>query len=343
MKYWRSLRVRVFVSGIMWAVGLAVATHLFSFHMVRMHPFEIRISHYSALSFFALGVMIAGLVQLRWSLAPFAKLRTRLAAVRDGRQRRVLGTYPSELDPLINDLNGLLDHRERLVDQALSKAGDLAHGLKTPLALLNQEADAAEEAGLHEVAEGIRRQVMQMQRQIDYHLAQARAAVSGATPGLQCSVQNGIQGIVRTVSRLYAAKRLAFEVETSPGHFVKGREEDLDEMLGNLLDNACKWARSRVHVRSVLHTDRLVITVDDDGPGIDPAMHRTVLKRGVRADEAAPGSGLGLAIVRDLVASYGGTIELGCSVDGGLKATLSLPAIAMDVKKLQQVQLISDD
>jgi signal transduction histidine kinase len=330
VRLWRSLRFRVVVSAFLWALGLAAGTHFFSFHVVHLHPFEIRISHYTALSVFAVGVMLAGLVQLRWSLAPFTKLRTRLTAVRDGRERRVSGEYPSELHPLVTDLNDLLDHRERLVDRALSKAGDLAHGLKTPLALLNQEAYAAEAGGLYEVAEGIRLQVVQMQRQIDYHLAQARAVVSGATPGLRCSVQTSAEGIVRTVRRLYAAKRLEILVEGAPGHFVRGRQEDIDEMLGNLLDNACKWARSSILVRSEERAGRIVITVDDDGPGIDPAMHRIVLRRGVKADEAAPGSGLGLAIVRDLAESYGGTISLGSSCEGGLRAALSLPASSGD-------------
>jgi signal transduction histidine kinase len=164
-----------------------------------------------------------------------------------------------------------------------------------------------------------------MRRQIDYHLVHARAAASGVTPGARCSVAESAVGIARTLERLHAARGLSIHLDVPAHHAVRGQREDLDEMLGNLVDNACKWARSRIEIAAGNGDGRIVITVDDDGPGIPGEMRQSVMQRGVRADEAAPGSGLGLAIVRDLAALYGGQIVLDESALGGLRARLELP------------------
>jgi signal transduction histidine kinase len=217
------------------------------------------------------------------------------------------------------------------VKRAIAKAGDLAHALKTPLAVLAHEAEMADRAGQTELAGVMRQQVERMRRQMDYHLAHARAAAAGAGPGTHCAVLQSAEGLARTLLRLHAGRGLAIDVDVNPAHIVRAGREDLDEMLGNLLDNACKWARSRVTVTSAVVTsaalpNAIVITVDDDGPGLETSMMEAVLQRGVRADEAAPGSGLGLAIVRDLVELYGGLIALGTSSRGGLQARLQLPS-----------------
>jgi signal transduction histidine kinase len=259
-------------------------------------------------------------------LSPFNDLRERLAAVRDGRVRRVDGTYPNEVQPLVDDLNSLLELRDQAVKRAIAKAGDLAHALKTPLAVLAHEAEMADRAGQTSLAGVMRQQVERMRRQMDYHLAHARAAAAGAGPGTHCAVLESAEGLARTLLRLHAGRGLAIDVDVNPAHIVRAGREDLDEMLGNLLDNACKWARSRVTVTSAAVPSAIVITVDDDGPGLEASMRDAVLQRGVRADEAAPGSGLGLAIVRDLVELYGGSIALGTSSGGGLQARLQLPS-----------------
>ena len=212
--------------------------------------------------------------------------------------------------------------------RAVARAGDLAHGLKTPLAILSHEAERADGAGQHELAVAVSEQVERMQRQVEYHLAHARAAASGATPGARCQVAESVEGLARTMLRLHADRGLVIDVRVPVDHTVRCQREDLDEMLGNLLDNACKWGRSRVTIASTSGAQSIVITVDDDGPGLDPSMRDAVLQRGVRADEAAPGSGLGLAIVRDLAELYGGAIALIRSPDGGVRAQLTLPAAA---------------
>jgi signal transduction histidine kinase len=275
---------------------------------------------------FSFFCMVAGIWQVRTGLSSLSRLRKQLSGVRDGTGRRVEGSYPIEVQPLVNDLNSLLEHRERTVRRALAKAGDLAHGLKTPLAVLAQEADRADAAGQHEMAGTISLQVEKMRRQIEFHLAHVRAAGSGDVPGARCPVLPSVEGLTRTLLRLYIARNLAVQVDVSPAHFIRGQPEDLEEMLGNLIENACKWAKSSVKIQSVQEDGAIVITVDDDGSGLPASMREVVLQRGVRADEAAPGSGLGLAIVRDLVELYEGTFSLEDSPMGGLRGRLRLLA-----------------
>lgn len=326
MKGLQSFRQRIILGTILWTLGLIPILHAL-FLIVHgqfrryMVPWAIPIF----ISFAAVFIS-AGIWQFRGGLLPFGRLRRQLFGLRDGSVERIEGVYPSEVQPLVNDLNSLLEHRERIVQRALAKAGDLAHGLKTPLAVLAQEADQMEAAGQHEIATVISLQVERMRRQVDYHLTQARAATPGNVPGGRCSVLVSVEGLTRTLGKLYAARGLAIEAEVAREHFIRGQREDLEEMLGNLLDNACKWAKSMVKIQSIQEEGAVVLFVEDDGPGLPLAMRDQVLQRGVRADEAAPGSGLGLAIVRDLVQLYEGTIKLGDSPMGGLRVVLRLPS-----------------
>jgi signal transduction histidine kinase len=313
------------VGSLLWTIGLIAVTNVVTLGLV-FHRYPDRIIHLGAMTVVAFGLLAAGIVQLRSILAPFRILRARLAAVRDGREQRLEGEYPSEVQPLVSDLNALLDHRARLVQRAVAKAGDLAHGLKTPLAVLGHEAERLTEAGHFEAAAIVSQQVERMRRQIDYHLAHARAAASGSTLGATCSVLESTQGIVRTLSRLHAEKGMAVEVSVPPAHCVRAQREDLDEMLGNLLDNACKWTRSKVTIESTGSDSGIHILVEDDGPGIPAELRERVLQRGVRADEAAPGSGFGLAIVADLADLYRGSISIEASPLGGVRARLTLPS-----------------
>jgi signal transduction histidine kinase len=332
MKSGFSLRFRVLLGAVLWTAGLfaaasVVLTQIMFHHAEAPRFFHNLFAHAATWSAIAVLCMIAGLVQVRGVLAAVDRLRTRLSAVHQGREGHVEGTYPAEVQPLVNDLNTLLDHRDQAVKRAVARAGDLAHGLKTPLAVLSHEAERAAAAGHRELADAVTQQVERMRRQVESHLAHARAAASGATPGARCTVAESAEGLSRTMLRIHADRGIAIDVRVPPEHLVRCQREDLDEMLGNLLDNACKWGRSRVAIASIAAEQSIAITVDDDGPGLDPSMRDVVLQRGVRADEAAPGSGFGLAIVRDLAELYGGTIALSRSADGGLRARLTLPAV----------------
>jgi signal transduction histidine kinase len=323
-----TLRARLLIGACLWTIGLFTIAGVIVTHLMFKYPDAPHAFHYSfksPLSWIVAPLcMIVGFLQVRRGLSAVAQVRERLADVHAGRERRLQGDYPGEMQPLVSDLNALLAARDASVARAQAKAGDLAHGLKTPLAILTHEADRAATAGLVEIAAAIRQEIARMQRQIDYHLAHARASASGATAGARAQVDVAIAGLVRTMERLHADRGIRIDCAVSPTHVVRTQDQDLEEMLGNLLDNACKWAHGRVDVRSTADAGAIVITIDDDGPGLEPAMRDSVLQRGVRADEAAPGSGLGLAIVRDLADLYGGSIVLSQSPLGGLRATLRL-------------------
>ena len=321
-----SLRARLIVGALLWTVGIVAVVNFMSLALIHRFPGKYGVVHHALLFVLAILLIVAGLSQVRGGLTPINQLRERLAALREGRERRVGGAYPSEVQPLVDDLNALLDDRERRVERALMKAGDFAHGLKTPLAVLAQEAERAEAAGHADRAGILSEQVARMRRQVDSHLAHARAAASGVGSDARCPVAASVDGLVRTMLRLHAGRGIAIESALPPDGWVRVRREDLDEMLGNLLDNACQWARARVVVGAAANGRSVDITVDDDGPGLAPDLRETVLKRGVRADEAAPGSGLGLAIVADLAELYGGSITLEGSAAGGLRARLTLPS-----------------
>jgi signal transduction histidine kinase len=325
-----SLGLRLVFGALMWAAGLFTVAGVFLTHQLYTNPHAPRVFHRvfdlhaPLLLLSSVGLLAGGLWLVRRGVSPINQLRTRLAAVHAGSDRHVGGRYPSEVQPLVDDLNALLDQREQMVRRALAKAGDLAHGLKTPLAVLAQEADRAEGDGQRDLAATIQEQVDRMRRQVEYHLAHARAAAS--VPGARCSVRESVEGLTRTLQRLHAERGVSIDLRVPPELSVRGQREDLDEMLGNLLDNACRWARTRVELAAAGHDASIVITVDDDGPGLDPRLYAQVLQRGVRADEAAPGSGLGLAIVRELAELYGGSISLDRAPLGGLRARLTLPA-----------------
>jgi signal transduction histidine kinase len=321
----RSFRWRILLGTALWTLGFVPIMH-FSFLAVHGQTRYMSNKGIEIAMVFATLFIVAGAWQFRAGLRPFDRLRQQLLGLRDGSRLRIEGSYPNEVQPLVNDLNSLLEHREQIVRRALAKAGDLAHGLKTPLAVLHQEADRAEASGQHETASMISHQVERMRRQVDYHLAQARAAAPGKAPTAQCLLLPSVQGLTRTLLRIYADRGVIIHVDVAPDHSVRGQSEDLEEMLGNLLDNACKWAKSRVQIRSLQEDRAVLITVDDDGPGLPSSMRDHVLQRGIRADETAPGSGLGLAIVRDLVDLYNGSLALADSPMGGLRATLRLPS-----------------
>ncbi|HEX2491906.1 MAG TPA: sensor histidine kinase [Blastocatellia bacterium] len=325
-----SLKARILLGAILWTIGLFMIA-VFILHFALPPPsahgvFRWAFRYGAGTALAAALCMLLGFLQVRRGLSSINQLRDRLAAVHKGAAARVGGSYPVEVQPLVDDLNALLEERERRVARAVAKAGDLAHGLKTPLAVLAHEAQRARAAGHEQLAAEIDQQIDRMRRQIDYHLAHARSAAASASPAARASIATSAEGLVRALKRLHAERDLSIEIDAPASHTFRGQREDLDEMLGNLLDNACKWACARVKLTSSKEGEQVVIAVDDDGPGIEPSMREAVLRRGVRADETAQGSGLGLAIVRDLAEIYGGSISLEESPMGGARARLTLPA-----------------
>ncbi len=329
MTFTRSLRGRVIIGAFLWTLGLLSLAGLAFTYLVSVRPRHLVVLHwpFTHVGFaivLAIVLLLGGLFYFRQGVSPITQLRHRLSRVHSGGTRRVEGDFPSEIEPLINDLNALLEHHEQAIARAQAKAGDLAHGLKTPLAVLTKEAADFDAAGHAVLAESIRQQVDRMRRQIDYHLASARAAASGATMNARCAVADSVDGLIRTVARIYTERGLTIHAEIDLSHVVRVQREDLDEMIGNLLDNACKWAQQRVTISVVTDGDVVRIFVDDDGGGVPLEKRADVLKRGVRADQNAPGSGFGLAIVSDLAEIYGGSISLTDSPLGGTRAVLTL-------------------
>ncbi|MEK0085090.1 ATP-binding protein [Benzoatithermus flavus] len=272
------------------------------------------------LAILAAALLAASSLQVKVGLLPLARLSAALARVRSGAMDRLEGRFPIEVSPLVDELNALLEHQTKLLERARAQAGDLAHGLKTSLQLLLLEADRLGEAGAP-----IREQVARMQTLIEHQLARARAqshqrAHRGIVP-----VAASVDALVRVLGPVATAHEIVIETVVPLQHGFLGAAADLEEMLGNLLDNACKWARSRVRVASRIEDGRLHLLVEDDGPGLDEAAREAVFARGMRLDERVPGSGLGLSIVRDIAQIYDGEIVLARSSLGGLRAELILP------------------
>ena len=277
-----------------------------------------------ALGILGLGLALAALVQVFVGLAPLRKLRDALGRVRSGAMRRMEGDFPAEIMPLVEEFNTVLAQNAEVVERARTQAGNLAHALKTPLSVLANAAAGKDDA----LARLVATQVEGARKQVDYHLARAQAAAAARLPGARAVLGPVVDGLVRAMQRIHAGRNLDWVVRPMPATLVfRGEEQDLQEMLGNLLDHACKWAASRVEVGAGIEQDRLVIHVDDDGKGIAAAQRQATLRRGVRADEQVPGSGLGLAIVDDLARMYGGGIVLADSPLGGLRTILTLPAV----------------
>jgi signal transduction histidine kinase len=276
---------------------------------------------------FALGVLFAGvigavLVQVRFGLEPLRRMGRALSGIRAGEATRLEGEFAAEIQPLAAELNALLDHNEALVERARTHVGNLAHGLKTPLSVLTNEVRRSHGP----LADLVARQVALMRQQVDHHLARARAIATGTILGARTEILPVLEDLRRTLGRIYADKALAIELACAPDLAFRGARQDLEEMLGNLLDNACKWANARVAVGVEPDGGQLQVKVEDDGPGLPPARRAEVLERGRRLDEQVPGTGLGLAIAADLAQLYRGRLVLEEAADGGLCALLTLPA-----------------
>jgi signal transduction histidine kinase len=275
-----------------------------------------------AFAAFGLGLIAAMVIQVRIGLLPLRRVSEALARIREGRARRLEGKFPVEIAPLATELNGLIAHSAEVVGRARAHVANLAHFLKTPLTVLANEA--AQSSG--PLADTVTRQVTAMRRQVDHYLARARAAGALDVLGSRTDVAPVLNDLARVLKRMHPDKPLAIAVSVPPGLAFRGEREDFEEMAGNLIDNACKWAHAHVAVEAgPLDAGRFFLRVGDDGAGLPPEARSRAMERGERLDESVPGSGLGLAIVRDVAKLYGGGFTLDESPMGGVEARLELP------------------
>lgn len=279
-----------------------------------------------AFSLIALGLLLIGAMAifLRLALRPFDHLGHGLKAIRAGESHALAGTFPDEVQPVVDDLNRLIQFQRTAVERARRQAGDLAHGLKTPLTVLGALARQAAEDGRDDIAQSIDGEVHQMRRQVDRVLARARANAGPALGGKTVAVKPVAAKVVRAFERLAEDKMLRWVINVAPDARFPGAEDELTEILGNLLDNACKWARSEIRLTANVSEEVLDLCVDDDGSGLS-AEQASQIGRGQRWDETQPGTGLGLAITRDLAEARRGSLALVRSDLGGARAHVRIP------------------
>jgi len=264
--------------------------------------------------------------QVRFGLAPLQRISESLAAIRAGTAERLEGRFPVEIEPLARETNALLEANREIVERARTHVGNLAHALKTPLSVIVNEATAR---GGDPFGAKVTEQADIMRDQIARHLERARLAARLKVVGSITEVVPVVTALTRTMEKIYQQRGIAIDLDALAPVRFRGERQDLEEMVGNLVDNACKWAQMRVSVEVV--PDAAVqpmvrIVVDDDGPGLNPAQRDQVARRGRRLDETKPGSGLGLSIVLELSTLYGGSLALSNAPIGGLRAELVLPA-----------------
>lgn len=289
--------------------------------------------YYLGGTFAALGIvlLLTTIFQVRFGLAPLKRISDAIADIRSGRAERLEGEFPVEIAPLARETNALIDANREIVERARTHVGNLAHAIKTPLSVIVNEASAH---AADPFATKILEQTDVMRDQVAHHLERARIAARLTIIGTVTEVVPAIEALRRTMEKIHRDRGVVIEVEADAQAKFRGERQDLEEMAGNLVDNACKWAASRVFIEVRLEPPRetgagpiLRITVDDDGRGLSAAERAQVSRRGQRLDESKPGSGLGLSIVVDLAALYGGSLSLGHAPIGGLRAELVLPGV----------------
>ncbi len=280
-----------------------------------------------SLAGFSLTLILAAALLIAFAMRPLAQLRLALADVRRGVTKQIDPTFPAEVQPLVDDLNGLLVSTGELVQRARTQAGNIAHGLKTPMAIIADEAERLDHDGARQSASTIAAQLKKMQSQIDYQITRARASAAHVTIGNSASVAKSVDEVASALRRLYHDSGISIGQEIDPELRVACDRQDLNEIVANLLDNAFKHAARRIEISAPCnpHGNLLTVLIDDDGPGLPPEARDVVFNIGERWDSQAPGSGLGLAIARDLARLYGGDVALDESPAGGLRVALQLP------------------
>src|ERR1700761_3961084 len=276
-------------------------------------------------------LLLTTIFQVRFGLAPLKRISASIADIRSGRAERLEGEFPVEIALLARETNALIDANREIVERARTHVGNLAHAIKTPLSVIVNEASAH---AVDPFATKILEQADVMRDQVAHHLERARIAARVTIVGTVTEVTPTIEALRRTMEKIHRDRSITIETKTDAQAKFRGERQDLEEMVGNLVDNACKWATSRVFVEVRMERPAgsgaapvLHVTVDDDGRGLSAAERAQVSRRGQRLDESKPGSGLGLSIVVDLAGLYGGSFVLGSAPIGGLRAELALPGI----------------
>ncbi len=282
-------------------------------------------------SILAAVLLLTTMFQVRFGLAPLKRITDSLAAIRSGSAEHLAGQFPEEIAPLARETNALIDANKEIVERARTHVGNLAHALKTPLSVMVNEAAARPRDAF---ANKVKEQADIMRDQVARHLERARLAARLTVVGSITDVEPAVTALARTMEKIHHDRGVAIEVRADGEARFRGERPDLEEMIGNLVDNACKWAASRVAIEVVRErpdpanaAQVLRIVVDDDGRGLSPSEREQVAQRGRKLDETKPGSGLGLSIVVELAALYGGELKLGTAPLGGLRAELVLPAV----------------
>ncbi|WGS18252.1 MULTISPECIES: sensor histidine kinase [unclassified Bradyrhizobium] len=289
--------------------------------------------YYLGGTFAALGIvlLLTTIFQVRYGLAPLKRISEAIAAIRSGRAERLEGQFPVEIAPLARETNALIDANREIVERSRTHVGNLAHAIKTPLSVI------VNEAGSHAAdpfASKVLEQADIMRDQVAHHLERARLAARITIVSTITDVAPAIEALRRTMEKIHRDRAIAIQAKADPAARFRGERQDLEEMVGNLVDNACKWAASQVFIEVIVEPPKehgagpkLRIVVDDDGRGLSEAERAQVSRRGQRLDESKPGSGLGLSIVTDLAGLYGGNLTLRSAPIGGLRAELVLPAV----------------
>lgn len=277
-----------------------------------------------------LSMVLAAATLIAYAMRPFSQLQRALDGVRASEAKRLDGPFPSEVQPLVDTMNALLSSTTELVQRARTQAGNIAHGLKTPLAILTDEAHRIADSGLAKSSETILDQCRRMQAQIDYQTTRARVVANRLTPGASARLREATADVVSALSRLYGHKGVRFDIDIPDDIAVACDRQDLQEIVANIADNAGKHAASRVMISAAVGDARMaVIRISDNGKGLPPEAYEVVFRIGeqwdTQAAQTANGSGLGLAIARDLAVLYGGTIDLSASALGGLEVVIRLP------------------
>jgi signal transduction histidine kinase len=274
------------------------------------------------LLFLCVGLVLVVFVQVRVGLQPLFMLRREVAAVRTGQADRLVRDYPSELEPLAQELNALVAHDQEVVERQRTHVGNLAHALKTPLSVMLAEA----ERHPGPLAEVVDRQAEAMRGHVDHHLRRARAAARAQNLRERTPIAPVLEDLAHALERIFREQNVEIDWRSPDGLCFQGERQDLMEMIGNVLENACKYAGGRIRaVAAASGGRRLSLIIEDDGPGLPAGRRDEVLRRGARLDESAPGSGLGLSIVDELARAYGGSVSLAQPASGGLRVTLELP------------------